>query len=97
MLIDHLVTFPSGGDGLLMPSPRDWSLPTSTLFPSYPCEDHDDHGGDSNGLVGGDDDGDNVTGDNDGGRGEQEKVSTKGYIIFVIKPTSSRSKTIFQL
>ena len=38
----------------------------STLFPSYPCEDHDDHGGDSNGLFGGDDDGDNVTDDDDG-------------------------------
>ena len=60
MLIDHLVTFPSGGDGLLMPSPRDWSLSTFHSFPSYPCEDHDDHGGDSNGLVDGDDDGDNV-------------------------------------
>ena len=66
MLIDHLVTFPSGGDGLLMPSPRDWSLPTSNLFPSYPCEDDDDHGGDSNGLVDGDGDGDNVTDDDDG-------------------------------
>ena len=35
-------------------------------FPSYPCEDDDDHGGDSNGLVDGDDDGDNVTYDDDG-------------------------------
>ena len=67
MLIDHLVTFPSGGDGLLMPSPRDWSLSTFHSFAFLnPCEDDDDHGGDSNGLVDGDDDGDNVTDDDDG-------------------------------
>ena len=38
----------------------------STFFPSYPCENDDDHGGDSNGLVDGDDDVDNVTDDDDG-------------------------------